>query len=631
MSDKININCEAKAGLTPALGANQLHPAHLGETVEEVLNSSVQDAIPQCIPCGPGPYEYKEFVESHWPVRSGEEWSKFSDYGILYDTVRHTALPNFMVARVPIRSGLNIKAWRRELAVYSDSSLPDLLEFGFPANYSIKAIPVPTYKNHREKIDYTSFIRKYIVSECKLGALLGPFSVPPYTPWCQSSPIMTREKSTPGQRRIIVDLSYPPGRSVNSGIPRREYLGAPYIYTLPTVTQVGDRLHDLGPGAYMWSADISRAYRQLRTDPLSSPLFCITMDEQLYIDTALPFGCRSSGAACVRMTAAIRWMMSKRNWFTLVYVDDFIGVELTYLEAVKAFDCFINICEALGIELAKNKCHPPSVRLTWIGFHLDVETMSISIPEPKLEQVLIEAKTWLERPRASKQALQKLIGKLVHVSSCIPPGRRFISRILRALSRAHYSEIVVVDNELKRDVQWFCSYAQRSNGIFLIPDAPEIIWQIECDSCLSGGGAFSPEHFFHEKYDKDFISRFTTIHSLEAVNLVEAVATLRPQVARGARIVVNTDNQASAQSLQSGKCTDSDLGLCSRELWLLAAIHNFELQVMHKPGALLVLADALSRAHTSRGAARIITEQSHKLGITRIRVRHSEHRFTTDL
>ena len=118
------------------------------------------------------------------------------------------------------------------------------------------------------------------------------------------------------------------------------------------------------------------------------------------------------------------------------------------------------------------------------------------------------------------------------------------------------------------------------------------------------------------------------IHALEAVNLVVAVACLRPKRPEGWTLLINTDNQASASALHTGKCSDPDLGLCSRELWLMAAINNFSITIAHKPGADLVLADALSRAHSSRGAARLAAEQCACLHLKRIRVTHSEKLFS---
>ena len=81
-----------------------------------------------------------------------------------------------------------------------------------------------------------------------------------------------------GKHRIIVDLSFPPGASVNFGILRRECLGAPHSYSLPSVADLARHLIEQGQGAYIWSADVLRAYRQLRSDPLALPLFGIIVD-----------------------------------------------------------------------------------------------------------------------------------------------------------------------------------------------------------------------------------------------------------------------------------------------------------------------------------------------------------------
>ena len=143
----------------------------------------------------------------------------------------------------------------------------------------------------------------------------------------------------------------------------------------------------------------------------------------------------------MRMTAAVAWMMEQLEFDTTVYVDDFIGVESSYLCAAKAFDNFIRLCELLGLDLARDKCFPPCVKLIWLGFYLNAVNMSISIPSDKLKKVLEECNAWLTRPRASRKALQSLVGYLNHISSCITPGRKFISRILR--------EVLEVDVELR--------------------------------------------------------------------------------------------------------------------------------------------------------------------------------------
>ena len=128
--------------------------------------------------------------------------------------------------------------WRIALADHPDTTLVDHIEFSFPSNYSAPRAPRPTFTNHKDYPAYARHIAEYVETELCEGALLGPFDVPPFTLWAQCSPIMTRPKSTPGKRRIIVDLSFPPSASVNVGIPRREYLGIPHSYWLPSIAEL---------------------------------------------------------------------------------------------------------------------------------------------------------------------------------------------------------------------------------------------------------------------------------------------------------------------------------------------------------------------------------------------------------
>ena len=597
----------------------------------DVIDYPLPNTLPAADSCGPSPGEYQSTFNRIWPVISGEKWGDYPEYARMYSQTRDTALPNFLATHTRVPSRLNIDSWNKYLKDYHDPLLIDMLTYGFPANYTAPSPPTPTYKNHKESHDYSVHIENYIKKEVSLGALLGPFPVPPFAPWAQCSPMMTREKSTPGERRIIVDMSHPKGASVNSGIRRREYLGLPHTYSLPAVSRVGDEIQKIGSGAFLWSVDVSRAYRQLRTDPLSTPLFGVVFGDLFFVDIALPFGCRSSGAACVRVTQAICNIMKQEGYTVLVYVDDFIGIEESRKLAMRAFKRIIELCNELGFELAPNKCIPPTRNTVWLGFAISSQHMTLSIPLEKLQAVLTECETWLKKHSTTRRALQRLVGRLVHISSCVKPGRKFISRILRALSDSHPHSTTPVDDNLKKDVRWFHEYALASNGVYIIPPVHPESFLIECDSCLTEGGAFSPTHYYAERYTSAYMRALPTIHALEAANLVEAVYSLTFDAPEGGVVHINTDNSAAAASLETGRCADPHLGMCARELWLIAAICNFTLIISHKPGKELVLADALSRAHLSPQANNIMNEQCRRLGLDRIRITHTIDRFTKDL
>ena len=80
---------------------------------------------------------------------------------------------------------------------------------------------------------------------------------------------MIRPKINSDKKRIIVDFSFPPGKSINVGIKKGSYLGQPFNFSLPSVSTLTDWLIGLDHDSWLCGADLARAYRQLRVGPLS--------------------------------------------------------------------------------------------------------------------------------------------------------------------------------------------------------------------------------------------------------------------------------------------------------------------------------------------------------------------------
>ncbi len=67
---------------------------------------------------------------------------------------------------------------------------------------------------------------RYIEKELKEGAIIGSFKEKPFTSKVMYSPMTSTEKKDSMDRRVVMDLRFPPDRSVNSMIPKSVYLGA---------------------------------------------------------------------------------------------------------------------------------------------------------------------------------------------------------------------------------------------------------------------------------------------------------------------------------------------------------------------------------------------------------------------
>lgn len=536
-----------------------------------------------------------DIIDEFWPSLSPATIKCHPEFSSVYHRVKSFSLPNFLGAKIQVSSALKVGNWIRALTDYHDNELCHFLAFGWPVGYALSKIPTSVQNNHPSALAFPDHVKAYIETECNFDALAGPFNELPFTPWTRILPLMSRPKKDSHQRRIIVDLSYQEGAAVNTGIDTTSYLGQDISYTLPSISDLIAKLQIEGKGAYIWKADLARAYRQLRADPLDAPLLGIQFAGRVYIDRCPPFGCRSSSAACQRVANALVFLMAKKSCHCLAYLDDFTGCSRSYDEASRAYNTFLETTSHLGLQLSLHKCSKPSTSVEWLGYLIDTHAMTVAIPPKKLQEVVQECEKWINRSRVTKSMIQSLLGKLAHISNCVQHGRKFLSRILSTLRAMEKRTWTTIDSEFIKDVKWFLTYAETANGITLYNPATPIL-VIECDSSLTGGGGNSPTHCYTWTYTKKYMKEYPVIHQLEAINIIVAYRTLAHlRDSRQTQILILTDNISSSWALMSGRTKDTILAACARELWLEAAKNGDTIQIEHRPGVEIPLADALSR------------------------------------
>ena len=172
---------------------------------------------------------------------------------------------------------------------------------------------------------------------------------------------------TPGKWRIITDLSFPAGRSVNDGID-------PALCSLSyvSVDTVVSMVTALGPGSRLAKVDIEAAYRLVPVHPDDRPLLGIRWEGELYCDAMLPFGLWSAAKIFNALADALEWIIRSRGVSHVAhYLDDFVVVgapgspqcadDLRTLEST---------CRELGVPLAVAKCVAPTTQLTFLGIEV---------------------------------------------------------------------------------------------------------------------------------------------------------------------------------------------------------------------------------------------------------------------
>lgn len=177
---------------------------------------------------------------------------------------------------------------------------------------------------------------------------------------------MSRPKKDSLRRRLIIDLTFPKGQAVNSGIDIHSVLGRDITYSLPSIWDLTAYLAKLGRGAWIWVADLQRAYRQLRVDPLDSPFLGLQLDGEIYLDLCPSFGCRSSSAACQWTSNADTYIMTSAGFPTLTYLDDFARYAASYEQALLAYNHFKTLTTSLGRgEMSTTITDSPPIQTPW--------------------------------------------------------------------------------------------------------------------------------------------------------------------------------------------------------------------------------------------------------------------------
>ena len=466
----------------------------------------------------------------------------------IHKIIRKTGKPNFLQARLPVASQLHVDKWQSLLTDYWDQQLLQLLQFGFP----LEGCPLQhKVGNHSSANEFPADVDAYIEEECKFGALLGPFDANPIEN-AHSSPFMTRNKPNSDIRRVIIDLSWPLGASVNSVIDKSTYLDAPFKLAFPTVDDIMSELKCLGRGALLYKIDVSRAFRHVKVDPGGYDLLGLHW-HHAYVDTCVPFGTRHRSQTFQRLSDAVRYIMRQRGFHVIDYIDDYVGFGVPSV-ARASFASLFDLMKQLGLTVSDKKLVPPSTQVVCLGVLINTEKGTVSIPSEKLRQINDMVKEWLTKETCTKRQLQSLLGLLLYVHKCVKPARAFLNRMLALL--------LDLTSDFRRDLMWFGKFLPLYNGVSLYDHRP-VDFTLELDACLTGLGGRWSKFVYHLPIARGFMN-FSIVH-LEMVNILLAVRLFQVQWS-GRRVLIRCDNEAVVSVLRSGRTRDPYLGACARNI-----------------------------------------------------------------
>ena len=477
-------------------------------------------------------------------------------------------------------------------------------------SYLVKGIPTgfkgPSQHilsdNWPSAFEHYQAVQSFIDDNLSKGNIQGPLADLP--PGYRASPLGAFKRSGSEKIRVIHDLSWPPGRSVNDFISAKDH-------TLNyTTVDYAANLTSLYDEPWLVKVDLKSAF-------LSCPI--LLEDSHLlgfrwpdsrkqllaYSFTVLPFGLRSSPACFDRYATALQYIMINRGASPAIihYLDDFLGVAGSCTEAASTLNLMVDTCIAASFKVQGSKTLGPARALEFLGVVIDTTTGQLKISQERMREIRELLESWLGKKNCIKRDLLSLIGKLSFASRVVRSGRLFTSSLIelsKKVKNLHHK--VSLTAEAKADLRWWKASIASHNGVAWM----EHIWDkvipiyIYTDASDLAASAILQDSWTVREFTGEhawMLGRPIVWRELYAVALCLAVFG---EKMKGSYIKMYIDNQAAQCCLNSGTSKEPRLVALLRSIYHYTTIHGIHYRSYYLSTHQNEAADSLSRLDWTR-------------------------------
>ena len=528
-----------------------------------------------------------------------------------------------------VTTPLGWQEWDWRLAAYPDqrlrSYLVQCIKEGFRMGFTgmVKGIGQCSVSNMPSTKERPKVIDDYLAEECSKGRVLGPLKQELF-PQVHPNRFGVIPKGRSGRWRLIVDLSFPGGESVNDGI-------GGLVCSLSYVG-IGEAVRGIvarGRGSQLAKVDIHSAYRNVPVHPEDRWLLGMVWRDALFVDVTLPFGLRSAPKIFTALADAAEWMVRREGVdFLIHYLDDFLLIgRPDSEECAGALTKLLEVFKQIGFPVAPEKLEGPTTRLVFLGFELDTLAMEVRLPQEKLAELKELAHQWVGRRSCSVKDLESLIGKLGHAAQVVVPGKTFLRWLFELKGKVgRASRMCRLNAGIKSNILWWATFLRGWNGVSMLRDqmreqSPNHVWTDASGSF--GYGAWFPAA---GQWLQLGWSELAQPSSLEAQNGGIAWMELLPIILAcamwgvnwaGGSVTFHCDNAAVVAVVNSGYSRAPEIMHLLRCMFFIRARIQLDVWAVHTPGAQNGIADAISRNNLHRFFLQVPEAQARRVMVPR--------------
>ena len=472
------------------------------------------------------------------------------------------------------------------------------IEFGVELHSNITSTGRPDdFYNHKSAIENYDLVSKKLEKELSRGRICGPFNIKP--PGLIVSPLASVPKDKGTDIRLIHDLSFPKGCSVNSHIPK-ELCSVEYE-TLDDCLAI---IASLGERTLMSKTDISSAYRIFEVRKEDYKLLGFTWNKQWYWDRCLPMGCSVSCGKFEEFSKLLQWLMVTKFGVASMshIIDDFMffGPASSPI-CQQSLNLFIQVCQYLGIPIKKEKTFNSSTCLELHGIKVCTETMTASLPADKLEKANYLIDNMLSHPKTTVKQMQELCGFLNFCLRVIPSARPFMRRLYDSTkgNRPKWYKIRVSSN-IKEDLLVWKMFLKKFNGKCVISDD---VWGDRINvHIFSDASGFAFGAYYHDNWIQGVFPDSWKHVNIAVKEFVPVYLAFRLWCSdlSNCKVMFHVDNISVVHMLNNQTSHVNIILVMLREMVLQAMSTNVQFVSQHICGTDNFISDFLSRLQIAK-------------------------------
>ena len=179
----------------------------------------------------------------------------------------------------------------------------------------------------------------------------------------------------------------------------------------------------LQSGDWMVSIDLKDAYQSVPMWREHRKLLRFRWDGQLYQFQCLPFGLCSAPRTFTKILKPVLALLRQNGIRSVVFIDDILLMMQSREKLIQVIQELLHLLQLLGFLINWEKSVlTPCQEIIFLGFVVDSLQMTLSLPEEKVQNIILDCRRILRQDTVSVRDLARVIGRMTAAIQAVSPA-----------------------------------------------------------------------------------------------------------------------------------------------------------------------------------------------------------------